>query len=129
MPSTPYDIVYGVFQSIFPAPLAAYGKNHSGGVANISGYSVNDLKAELDKGNPIVVFVTLDFAHPTWKKWEMGGEMRNMVNNMHVVTLTGYNSNGSYHITDPASSKGKYWVSKSQFENAYNALQWGVVVR
>lgn len=53
---------------------------------------------------------------------------KNMVDNMHVVVLTGYSSNGSYHITDPAG-RGKYWVSKSQFENAYNALKWAVVVR
>lgn len=88
---------------------------------------VTNLKAELDKGNPIVVFVTLDFAYPTWSKWDMGyEEKKTIVDNMHVVVLSGYNSNGSYHVSDPAG-RGKYWVSKSRFENAYNALQWAVV--
>lgn len=126
--STPYDIVSGVYQSIFPEPLTDYGKQYSNGVADVSGYSVNQLKAELDKGNPVVVYITMDFEEVVWKNYDIGGKTRKLIRNMHVVLLTGYNSNGSYHVTDPAG-RGKYWVRKSKFETAYNLLQWGVVVR
>ena len=56
----------------------------------------------------------------------------NMVDNMHVVTLIGYNrENDSYYVADPNSrcSNNKYWVNKGAFEAAYNALRYAVVVR
>ncbi|MBK3495284.1 C39 family peptidase [Viridibacillus sp. YIM B01967] len=126
----PYANQNGVFQSIFPKPLTSYGKEYNSNVANISGYSTAQLKKELDKGNPVIAFVTLDFKTPVWGKWKMGSAgTKKIVDNMHVVTVIGYNSNGSYYIADPNSKKQKYWVSKTKFEKAYNALQWGVVVR
>jgi hypothetical protein len=45
------------------------------------------------------------------------------------MVLTGYNSEGDYHVTDPASSRNRYWVSREKFEASYNALKWAVVVR
>ncbi|MGE7925484.1 C39 family peptidase [Viridibacillus arvi] len=126
----PYANQNGVFQSIFPKPLTTYGKEYSSKVANVSGYSTTQIKKELDKGNPVVAYVTLDFKKPVWAKWKMGSAgTKNIVDNMHVVTVIGYNSNGSYYVADPNSKKEKYWVSKTNFERAYNALQWGVVVR
>lgn len=127
----PYKNINGVFQSIFPKPLTAYGKKYSKGVKNAQGYSVTTLKKEVKKGNPVVVFVTLNFAAPKMTKWPMGsaGKVRT-VENMHVVTLIGYNAKG-YYVADPnrkSSKSGKYWVSKAKFEKAYNALKYAVVV-
>ena len=46
--------------------------------------------------------------------------------NIHVMTLTGYNEgNNSYRVTDPLS--GSYWVSGSDFEGVYNAMDIGAV--
>jgi uncharacterized protein YvpB len=56
----------------------------------------------------------------------------NIVDNMHVMTLIGYNNTtGSYYVADPdkRSSNNKYWVSQNAFETAYNALKYAVVVR
>ena len=132
--STPFAVVQGtpeIFQSIFPEALTSYGKKYSASVTDISGYSTEQLKAEIDKGNPVVVYVTTrDYEAPKWKVYDMGeAGMVNIVDNMHVMVLTGYNSDGSYHVTDPASSRNRYWVTKAKFEASYNALKWAVVVR
>jgi uncharacterized protein YvpB len=132
--STPYTVVSVVpeiFQSIFPEALTAYGIRYSGNVADVSGYSTAQLKAEIDKGNPVVVYVTTrNYETPVWKVYDMGPSGNvNIVDNMHVMVLTGYNSDGEYHVTDPASSRNTYWVSQVKFETAYNALKWAVVVR
>lgn len=132
--STPYQVITGnppIFQSIFPAPLTAYGKTYSANVSDISGSDTNQLKAEIDKGNAVVVYVTTrDYETPKWLVYDMGeaGSV-NIVDNMHVMVLTGYNSDGEYHVTDPASSRNRYWVSGLKFETSYNALKWAVVVR
>ncbi len=132
--STPFAVVKGtpeIFQSIFPEALTSYGRTYGASVTDISGYSTDQLKAEIDKGNPVVVYVTTrDYEAPIWKVYDMGeAGMVNIVDNMHVMVLTGYNSDGSYHVTDPASSRNRYWVTKAKFEASYNALKWAVVVR
>lgn len=131
--STPYKIVNGVFQSIFPKPLTAFGQKYSSKVANATGFTTAQLKQELEKGNPVVVYVTNKFAKPVWATYNMGsaGHVK-IVDNMHVMTLIGYNkSTGAYYVADPNSklANNKYWVSKSAFETAYNALKYAVVVR
>jgi uncharacterized protein YvpB len=130
---SPYKIINGVFQSIFPRPLTAFGQTYSSKVANATGYTTTQLKNELDHGNPAVIYVTLKFARPVWAKYNMGSAgYVNIVDNMHVMTLIGYNKNtGSYYVADPDSklSSDKYWVSKSAFETSYNALKYAVVVR
>ncbi|WP_312649269.1 SH3 domain-containing protein [Proteiniclasticum sp.] len=132
--STPFAVVQGtpeIFQSIFPEALTAYGRNYSANVTDISGSTTEQLKAEIDKGNPVVVYVTTrNYETPKWKVYDMGeAGMVNIVDNMHVMVLTGYNSDGSYHVTDPASSRKTYWVTREKFEASYNALKWAVVVK
>lgn len=132
--STPYRVVSEVpeiFQSIFPAALTDYGRRYIGNVSDVSGYTTAQLKAEIDKGNPVVVYVTTrNYETPVWKLYDMGPSGNvNIVDNMHVMVLTGYNSDGEYHVTDPASSRNTYWVSQVKFETSYNALRWAVVVR
>lgn len=132
--STPYSIVEGdpeIFQSIFPEALTEYGRRYSGNVSDVSGYTTAQLKAEIDKGNPVVVYVTTrNYETPVWKVYDMGPSgYVNIVDNMHVMVLTGYSSDGEYHVTDPASSKNSYWVSQVKFETSYNALKWAVAVR
>ncbi|MGX9133895.1 C39 family peptidase [Rummeliibacillus sp. JY-2-4R] len=128
---SPYYAVKDVFQSIFPKPLASYGKKYSSTVKDISASSAKDLRAELKAHNPIVVYVTLDFSAPKWTKWNMGTAGKNvkMVDNLHVMTLAGYSSKTKrYKVIDP-NDKGEYWVNQYEFERAYNALKYAVVVR
>lgn len=128
---SPYYSINGVFQSIFPKPLEEYGKKYSKTVKNITGASTKELRQELSNRNPIVVYVTLDFSKPKWTKWNMGaaGKKVKMVDNLHVMTLAGYSSKTKrYKVMDP-NNKGEYWVNKYEFERAYNALKYAVVVR
>ena len=118
---TPYKVVKGVYQSIFAKPLAQWGSEY-GTVEDISGASVAQLKEELDKGNPIVVYITLDYKAPVYEKYNWGTG----IDNAHVVTLTGY-KDGYYHVTDPA--RGVKWVSAKSFEYSYNLTKSAVVVR
>lgn len=92
---------------------------------------MRNLKTEMNKGNPVMVYVTTrNYEAPKWKTYDMGeAGMVNIVTNMHIMVLTGYNSEGAYHVTDPASSTSRYWVSKEKFEAVYDALKWAVVVR
>ncbi|MGG0655642.1 C39 family peptidase [Rummeliibacillus pycnus] len=127
---SPYYAIDGVFQSIFPKALANYGKKYSSTVKDITGASTKDLRNELTAGNPIVVYVTLGFSKPKWTKWDMGSAGKNvkMVDNLHVMTLAGYSSKTKrYKVVDP-NDKGVYWVNKYEFERAYNALKYAVVV-
>ncbi|WP_407857143.1 C39 family peptidase [Enterococcus hailinensis] len=119
----PDIVMNNVYQSIFPAPLANWG-NKYGKAVNISGSSTATLKQELNNGNPIVVYVTLNFANPQYGSYFWGTG----INNAHVMTLDGYNSNNNtYHVSDP--NAGKYWVSASKFETSYNLKKYAVVIR
>lgn len=112
-----------IYHSIYAKPLAQWG-NKYGKVADISGCSVETLKDELRKGNPVVVYVTGNYAKPVYGKYWWGTG----IDNAHVVTLDGFNeSNNTYHISDP--NAGKYWVSASKFEASYNLRRSAVVVR
>ena len=114
-------VTYGIFQSIYPEPLAKWGSRF-GNVQNISGSSPADLQSQLLNGNPVVVYVTMHWAAPQYGNyfWGVG------VNNSHVMTLDGYRP-GYYHVEDPAG--GSYWVSASNFENSYNIKRFAVVVK
>ena len=114
-------VTYGIFQSIYPEPLAKWGSRF-GNVQNISGSSPTDLQSQLLNGNPVVVYVTMHWAAPQYGNyfWGVG------VNNSHVMTLDGYRP-GYYHVEDPA--RGSYWVSASNFENSYNIKRFAVVVK
>jgi uncharacterized protein YvpB len=119
----PANVVSGVYHSIYAKPLADWGSKY-GKTANVSGYSVEQLKDELRNGNPVVVYVTLNFAAPTYGKYWWGTG----INNAHIMTLDGFNeANQTYHVSDP--NGGKYWVSASKFETSYNLRKSAVVVR
>lgn len=123
--SSPYieDPEADVFQSIFPSALTPYG-NQYGPCQNMTGATPSQLVKELKAGHPSVVYVTYKFKTPKWNTFRFG----KCVENMHVLTLIGYDENtGKYKVMDPAGS-GSYWVSKSTFEKAYNALRYAITV-
>jgi len=98
---------------IAPAPLATYGKGHA---INISGYSLDQLDAEVKNGNPVIIYLTYRYANPL--------EYHNGVpDNLHVVVLAGYNSyTGQQVFYDPAPVSGTIvTLSKSRTEYLYNA--------
>lgn len=111
------------YSAIYPAPLTTWGKKY-GNVQNISGSSMNTLLNEVKNGNPVVAWVTINFQPIRWGNWSFGVA----ANNNHAVTLDGFNKAGNQvHVSDPIS--GSYWLSRTTFENIYNARKYAVVVR
>ncbi|MDT2523280.1 C39 family peptidase [Enterococcus raffinosus] len=111
------------YSAIYPAPLTSWGQKY-GNVQNISGSSMNTLINEVKNGNPVVAWVTINFQPIRWGNWSFGVA----ANNNHAVTLDGFNKAGNQvHVSDPIS--GSYWLSRTTFENIYNARKYVVVVR
>lgn len=120
--STPYKVTPGIYQSIFPSSYTPW-LNKFGHAQNISGSSLEQLEDQINKGNPVVTWVTLRYTPADWQKYFWGWG----VNNAHVVTLDGYNQlNNEYHISDP--ELGQYWISKNSFNDAYSHMKFAVAV-
>ncbi|KRN01230.1 hypothetical protein FD13_GL001193 [Levilactobacillus senmaizukei DSM 21775 = NBRC 103853] len=118
---SPYKVTPGVFQSIFPKPLAKWGNRYHS-VKNISGAKVSKLRSELRMNHPVVVYVTLHFAKAHYGHYFWGTG----INNSHVMLLDGY-KNGAYHVADP--NQGKYWVSAKKFTRSYNYKHYAVTIQ
>lgn len=122
----------GYYQTIYPAPLAAYAKErYSDKVADVSGSNIQDIRAELQQGNPVVLYVTKDFEAPIIGEWDFGTPgSEEAVDNLHIVLLIGYDSTiGEYKVADPSSDQQTYWINGYALEKAYNAQQRAVVIR
>jgi len=118
---SPYKVTPGVFQSIFPKPLAKWGNRYTS-VKNVSGAKLSQLRAQLRLHNPVVVYVTLHFAKAQYGHYFWGTG----INNSHVMLLDGY-KRGYYHVADP--NQGKYWVSAHKFARSYNYKHFAVAVQ
>ena len=118
---SPYKVTPGVFQSIFPKPLAKWGNQYEP-VKNMSGANLSKLRAQLRLHNPVVVYVTLHFAKAQYGHYFWGTG----INNSHVMLLDGYKP-GYYHVADP--NQGKYWVAASKLTRSYNYKHFAVAVQ
>lgn len=114
---------------IAPEPLAKFGRTSSGNpnVVNITGASLDDLDRELDKGNPVIIYLTSMFKSPS--TWIEGAPL-----NLHVQLLTGYNKITKEHlIVDPwtyTTGRTKWIMPRQTVESIYNALgKQSVVIR
>ena len=117
---TPYAVVDGVYQSIFPSAFTPWVAGF-GGASNISGSSLDGIISQIAAGNPVVAWVTLNYQAPQWHHYDWG----NGIDNAHVVTVDGYNGD-SMHIVDPEN--GTYWISKSAFNAAYSYMKFAVAI-
>lgn len=111
--------------TIYPEPLAKWGSQY-GFVENISGQSIEQLKAQLRQGNPVIVYMTSHFNEPQWKQYSWG---RSVTNN-HALCLVGYSKHTEqYLVNDCGQNSGEYWVKKYIFEKIYEARKFAVVVK
>lgn len=117
---TPYAVVDGVYQSIFPSAFTPWVAGF-GGASNISGSSLDGIIRQIAAGNPVVAWVTLNYQGPQWHRYDWG----NGIDNAHVVTVDNYNGD-SMHIVDPEN--GTYWISKSAFNAAYSYMKFAVAI-
>lgn len=84
---SPFVEASNVYSAIYPGPLSNWAKKYDTNVQNISGTSVDGLINEVKKGNPVVVWVTINFQPVRWGAWPFGSA----VNNNQAVTLDGFN--------------------------------------
>lgn len=101
---------------IAPAPLASYGVASGGSVANVSGWSLDQLDNEVKNGNPVIIYLTFGFNNP--KEYSKG-----VPRNLHVLVLSGFNSyTGEQKFYDPWPVNGNNpSLSKARTEQLYNA--------
>lgn len=106
---------------IAPDALAAFGQTMYPNVVNISGASPEALMAEIDAGNPVVVYGTDKYNMPS--TWDGEIPLTN-----HVQLLIGYNSYlGTYILNDPVYNQVN--IPKAQFERVYNLNRFAVSIR
>lgn len=114
---------------IAPDALDQFAKSYQGGIAtrDMTGSTFDDLKSELGKGNPVIVWVTDQFETP--KEIPEGKEVPA---NLHVVLLIGYNEiTGDYVVQDPGGldfTSGEKVIPKAQFESIWQAIGQKAVV-
>lgn len=114
---------------IAPEPLKKFGIDTSGNqnIINGTGMSIDDLDRELDKGNPVIIYLIAKFNPP---KEVVEGVPRNL----HVMLLTGYNKmTGEHYIVDPWThddGRISWTVSKEILTEKYELLsKRNVIVR
>ncbi|UQS84653.1 C39 family peptidase [Apilactobacillus apisilvae] len=118
---SPYSSSGKYFESIFPKALDKWGNQYHK-VKDMTGSSINDLKKQIDAGNPVLTYIVSGYQKPQYKKYSFGTE----IDNSHVVLLDGY-ERGYYHVSDP--NHGQYWVKASSFEQSYNYKKYAVAVQ
>lgn len=114
---------------IAPSALAKFGRDYSGygNIFDITSSTPEQLKNELNQGNPVIVYITGFFKQP--KNWYY-----EVPNNFHVALLIGYNKiTGSYVLHDPWTTNngnGRTIIDKNTFESIYNQIgKKAVVIR
>ena len=123
--------------TIYPARLAEYCNSYCGGetpCADFRGASVTDLQRELLAGNLVVGYLTLWWARPYYRNYNIEGKIQTLVSNNHAVLVCGYDPDRGYFVSDPYNyyNRGQiyqYWVNKATFESIWNERKVGMVIR
>lgn len=117
---SPYEIAKGRFEAIFPPALIKWGSKF-GKLRDLTGANEQVLQAALKRGNPVVVYVTIDFGKPEPDTYPWGATLANN----HAVLLDGF-TDDLWHVNDPIS--GHYWLTKEKFAQSYTERHWAIEV-
>ncbi|KZK36818.1 C39 family peptidase [Lactococcus taiwanensis] len=110
------EIPDGGFPTIWPTALMAFAQQNGVSVIDLSGKSMDEIKAAVLKEHLVEMWVTIDFATPNITYTNYYGHR--VVTNTHAVLLDGYDaSKGEFHVNDPI--KGKYWLSEATVASIY----------
>ena len=123
--------------TIYPAKLAEYSNSYCNGdvaCADFRGASITDLQRELLAGNCVVGYMTLWWATPYYRTYNIEGTVQRLVSNNHAVLVCGYDPDKGYFISDPYNyyNRGQvyqYWENAATFEKIWNARKVGMVIR
>ena len=122
--------------TIHAGPLAAFGQQF-GEAEDLSGASFADILGEVEQGNPVTVWVTARWEPLRWVQTEIEGEMRWVVDNIHVMPIIGVDyARQQILVSDPWDSKNgviapeyaEYWVNFSVAEPIYDERRMALVV-
>ena len=119
--------------TILPGALSAWAVKY-GNVADFSGSSPEEIRAELLAGNPVVVYATLWWEKPFYRVYNIEGNYQQMLSNNHVILACGYDMEKNiYYIADPYNIKDprknlKYWINGDTFDRIYNERRHAMVV-
>lgn len=128
------DLTKKTRTTIYPPVLTAYAENY-GNVSDFSGSSIDELRAELLDGNPVVVYATMYWGKPFYRYYNIEGSRQRLLSNNHVILACGYDKNTNmYYISDPYNAKDtkkeyKYWIDGNTFERIYNERKQALVVQ
>ncbi|MFF2889857.1 C39 family peptidase [Paenibacillus sp. NPDC057967] len=98
-----------------------FGGDHT--PVDISGSTREEIYAELDRGNPVVIWVTLDLSPPKiTSSWFFSdtGELFKAPVNLHCVVLNGYGPGNRVHVMNPL--EGQVTYDADEFFASYDAL-------
>ena len=99
------------------ADAAPQGSGHT--AADLSGSTPAELKTLLDRGVPVLVWVTTDFGAPrTGHSFTLPNGLKPYTN-LHCLVLTGYDRDG-FLLADPLENYTR--VSSRTFEEVYTAM-------
>ena len=119
--------------TIFPKPLAEYGKSYGADVVDLTGKNTEDLIKELYQGHPVVAYVTLYWKKPYYRTYHINGETRTYLRNNHALVVAGYDpSTKKFLIVDPYNvhgMKARYWIAETTFKPLYEVRKHAVSVR
>ena len=98
--------------------LASFGKSYCNcDVVDSTGYSILELDKELDKGNPIVIYLTSGLKDPINK---------GIPSNLHVYLLAGYNKiTLEHYLIDPwrhSDGVTSWVISNDRINYIYNSV-------
>lgn len=127
---SPFRSQQGDPNLIYPEGLIGTAKKYQPNSQVINGITEEQIKTELQKGNPILVWVVWNFLPVTWRWYYSGPNALYAPSSYHVIVLTGYDELGNYTYTDPAGSLLTSTVTKSKFNEIFNDLgRRAIVVR
>jgi uncharacterized protein YvpB len=120
--------------TIYPHILTSWASKY-GNVADFSGSTPQEIRAELLAGNTVVIYATLWWEKPFYRTYNIEGTNKELLSNNHVVLASGYDqSTNRYLINDPYNVKDtkhkyEYWIDGYTFEKIYNERRHAVVVQ
>ncbi len=120
---SPWYYTPGIYNGILMPATAEWGARF-GSVEDITGCSEYELVYRVLQGQPVVIWVTVNFQTPIIVDEWYG----TVYNNGHTMTLVGYNPDTQeLQVADP-NSLGTYWVSWDTFFNAWLPQRGAVAV-
>lgn len=102
-----WAIKLGHHQTIFPEAFVPHLQQFDVRVINGTGTALSDLEAVIDEGQPVVIYHTSLGQKPLRKIYHFDKKPTEIVSNIHVTLLIGYDDDHYYYI-DPLWSHLKW---------------------